>query len=286
MSPWSKIILTSRAPKMQGNRIGACFSALAAKGERALVCYVVTGYPDLKATEKAVDALVAGGADVIELGIPFSDPIADGPTIQQASHTALERGATPDKALAIAKSIRKKHPDLPLLVMTYANILVHAGVGKFMDKAKAAGIDGFILPDMPVEEAGEYIKSARKRNLATVFLASPNTSERRLEEIAKNSSGFMYLVSVYGITGTRKHFEDYTVEAVKRAKRAASGRIPVGVGFGISKPEHARFMASAGADAVIVGSAIVDRMSGAKGMMTANLKSFASSLKRALRSRA
>ncbi|MEM2141396.1 tryptophan synthase subunit alpha [Nitrososphaera sp.] len=265
------------------SRIEERFSALAKKGERALVCYVVAGYPDLAATEKAVDSLVAGGADIIELGIPFSDPIADGPTIQQASHSALESGVTPDKALAVAKSIRKKHPDLPLLAMTYSNILVHAGMEKFMDKAKASGIDGFILPDMPVEEAGEYLKSARERNLATVFLASPNTSEQRLKEIVENSSGFMYLVSVYGITGARKNFEDYTVEAIKRTRQAAGGRIPVGVGFGISKPEHARFMANAGADAIIVGSAIVDRMSGPKGKMQSSLKSFAASLKKALR---
>lgn len=268
---------------MQGNRIDARFSALARKGDRALVCYVVVGYPDLNATTKAVDALVAGGADIIELGIPFSDPIADGPTIQQASHAALEKGVTPEKALSVAKSIRKKHPDLPLLAMTYSNILVRAGVDDFMDRAKSAGIDGFILPDMPVEEAGDYLKAARERSLATVFLASPNTSEQRLKEIVENSSGFMYLVSVYGITGARKNFEDYTVQAVRRAKQAAAGRIPVGVGFGISKPEHVKFMASAGADAVIVGSAIVDRMSGPKGKMPSSLKSFAASLKRALR---
>ncbi len=268
---------------MQGNRIGACFSALAQKRDRALVCYVVVGYPDLNSTPKAVDALVAGGADVIELGIPFSDPIADGPTIQQASHFALEKGVTPDKALAVARGIRKKHPDLPMLVMTYSNILVRAGMDKFMDKAKSAGIDGFILPDVPVEEAGEYLKAARERSLATVFLASPNTSEQRLKEIVETSTGFMYLVSVYGITGARKNFEGYTAQAVKRAKEAAAGRIPVGVGFGISKPEHARFMASAGADAVIVGSAIVDRMSGPKGKMPSSLRSFAASLKKALR---
>lgn len=271
---------------MQGNRLEACFSALAQKGERALVCYVVAGYPDLNATEKAVDALVAGGADIIELGIPFSDPIADGPTIQQASHAALEKGATPEKVLAIAKTIRKKYPDLPLLAMTYSNILVRAGLEKFMDKAKSVGIDGFILPDMPVEEAGDYLKSARERNLAAVFLASPNTSELRLKEIVKNSTGFMYVVSVYGITGARKDFEDYTTEAIRRAKQAAVGKISVGVGFGISKPEHARFMARAGADAVIVGSAIINRMTGPRSKMSSNLKSFAASLKKALNSRA
>jgi tryptophan synthase alpha chain len=270
---------------MQGNRVDTRLAALAQKGQRALICYVVAGYPDLKTTEKAVDALVAGGADIIELGIPFSDPIADGPTIQQASHSALDKGVTPEKALATAKNIRRKHPDLPMLAMTYSNILVRAGMASFMDRAKAAGIDGFILPDMPVEEAGEYLKRARERKLATVFLASPNTSGQRLKEIVENSTGFMYLVSVYGITGARKNFEDYTALAIKRARQAAAGRIPVGVGFGISKPEHARFMTDAGADAIIVGSAIIDRMSGGKGRMAAELRLFAASLKKALKTR-
>lgn len=271
---------------MPASRIAARFGELAQKGERALICYVVAGYPDLKTTERVVDALVAGGADIIELGIPFSDPIADGPTIQKASHLALEKGVTPEKALQLAKGIRKKHPELPLLAMTYSNILVRAGLDSFMNKCKATGIDGFILPDMPVEEAGEYITKASGRGLATVFLASPNTSYARLEKIVENSTGFMYLVSVFGITGARKEFEDYTVAAVRRTKQAAGSKIPVGVGFGISRPEHAKFMIDAGADAVIVGSAIIDRISGPKAKMLKELKAFAASLKKACRARA
>ncbi|WP_337862885.1 tryptophan synthase subunit alpha [Nitrososphaera sp.] len=273
------------------DRIGATFRRLEQRGERALICYVVAGYPDAEATAGIVDALVAGGADIIELGIPFSDPIADGPTIQKASQAALDAGVTPEKALQIAKIVRKRHPDLPLLVMTYSNILVHAGWDGFLSKCRAAGIDGFILPDMPVEEAGEYTAKAAEHGMATVFLASPNTSPERLKEIASHSSGFMYLVSVYGITGARSSFEDYTKDAIKRAKEAAGHKIPVGVGFGISRPEHARFMAGAGADAIIVGSAIIDRIARAGGggrrqqtaMMLADLKSFAASLKKALK---
>lgn len=268
---------------MQENRVSATFGALARRGERALICYVVAGYPDIKTTADAVDALVAGGADIIELGIPFSDPIADGPTIQQASHKALDGGITPEKALALARAIRKKHPNLPLLAMTYSNILVRAGMDSFIARAREHGIDGFILPDLPVEEAGDYLAAARRHAMSTTFLASPNTSDDRLEKIAASSSGFMYLVSVYGITGARKAFEEYTAGAIARAKHAAGEKIPVGVGFGISTPAHAKFMFKAGADAIIVGSAIVDRVSKAKSRraMIKELQNFASSLKRA-----
>jgi tryptophan synthase alpha chain len=263
------------------SRISEAFRRL--DGKCALACYVVAGYPDVKATGDIIDALVAGGADIIELGIPFSDPIADGPTIQQASHLALEAGATPEKALAIARAVRKKHPALPVLAMTYSNILVRAGMDNFVTRAKDSGIDGFILPDLPVEEAADYLAAAKKHDMATVFLASPNTSEDRLRDIAAKSSGFMYLVSVYGITGARRNFEGYTAGAIKRAKDAAAGKIPVGVGFGISTPAHAKFMIGAGADAIIVGSAIVDRIAKAKNKraMFADLKAFAASLKKA-----
>jgi tryptophan synthase alpha chain len=268
------------------NRIEEKFAELAGKLERALICYVVAGYPDIKTSQKVIDALVRGGADIIEIGIPFSDPIADGPTIQAASHSALENGITPEKALQLAKAVRKKYPKLPLLAMTYYNILVHPGVEKFMSQSKACGIDGFILPDVPVEEALEYSAAASRLGLATVLLASPNTTPARLERIVGSSSGFLYLVSVYGITGARKSFEDYTLNAIKNVKQAAGGKVPVAVGFGISTPAHARFMIGAGADAVIVGSAIIDRISKAPGKsMLPELQAFARSMKQACKTR-
>lgn len=266
------------------NRISARFAALAENRECALICYVVAGFPDTATTVEVIDSLVEGGADIIEIGIPFSDPIADGPTIQRASQVALESGVTPIKTLKMVKQVRRRHPLLPLLVMTYSNIFVKPGWDEFICRCKVAGIDGFILPDMPVEEASEYLAKAAQSGMATVFLASPNTSEERLKKIAQSSSGFMYLVSIYGITGARRAFEDYTKQAVQRAKKAAGFRIPVGVGFGISTPEHARFMIDAGADAIIVGSAIVDRISDAKRNKKAMLKelqSFSASLKKA-----
>lgn len=264
------------------NRITQKFGELARKGECALVCYVVAGYPDVKTSQQVIDALAKGGADIIEIGIPFSDPIADGPTIQAASNSALKGGVTPEKALQLAKSVRKKHPELPLLAMTYSNILVRPGMEKFMSQAKVSGVDGFILPDMPVEEAGPYLAAASKLGLATVFLASPNTPQGRLEKIIDSTSGFLYFVSVYGITGARKSFEDYTLNAIRNVKHSADGRVPVAVGFGISTPAHAKFMIGAGADAVIVGSAIIDRMAKSTGKrMFSGLREFAKSMKKA-----
>jgi tryptophan synthase alpha chain len=264
------------------SRITEKFDELARRDERALVCYVVAGYPDVNTSHKVIDALVRGGADIIEIGIPFSDPIADGPTIQAASHSALERGITPEKALQISREVRKKYPKLPLLVMTYFNILVKPGVEKFMLRAKASGIDGFIVPDVPVEEAEVYLATASKLALATVFLVSPNTSQGRLQKIVDSSSGFLYLVSVYGTTGARKSFEDYTLNAIKNVKQAAVGKVPVAVGFGISTPSHARFMIGAGADAVIVGSAIIDRIAKSRsGKILSELQDFAKAMKKA-----
>jgi tryptophan synthase alpha chain len=265
------------------NRITAKISELANKSECALVCYVVAGYPDAKTTQEAIDALVAGGADMVEVGIPFSDPIADGPTVQAASNIALENGMTPEKALQLVKNIRKHYPALPLLVMTYCNILVRVGIEKFMMLAKEHGIDGFILPDLSIEESEEYSHVASKLGMSLVFLVSPNTAEARLKKIAESTSGFLYLVSVYGITGARKSVEDYTLDAIKNAKRFA-GEVPVAVGFGISRPAHAKLMINTGADALIIGSAIVDKISkwrNNKKRMLNELYQFAHSMKMA-----
>jgi tryptophan synthase alpha chain len=273
-----------KGKKMRGNRISDKFAELRERGEKAFVCYVVAGYPDIETSHKVIDALVKGGADIVEIGIPFSDPIADGPTIQAASHRALEGGITPEKALQLARAVRKKYPKLPLLAMTYYNILVRSGIEKFMWRARASGIDGFILPDVPVEEAQEYIATASKLGLATVFLASPNTPSIRLQKIVSSSSGFLYLVSVYGITGARKSFEDYTLNAIRNVRKVTEGKIPVAVGFGISTPAHVQLMIQGGADAVIVGSAIIDRiakMHGKKILLSSNLQNFARSMKEA-----
>ena len=248
------------AINLRNNRLVRKFQELSQRDERALICYVVAGYPDIDSTELIVATLVSAGADIIEIGIPFSDPIADGPTIQEASYDALVSGVTPEKCLGLAYAIRKRFPELPIIVMTYSNILLKTGFENFMIKSKSLGIDGFILPDMTIEESDCYIKQASRLGLATIFLASPNTSEHRMSSIVNRSSGFVYLVSVYGITGTRKSIEDYTLSTVKQAKRIAGSRLPVAVGFGINKPSHVRSVIEAGADAVIVGSAIVNKI--------------------------
>jgi tryptophan synthase alpha chain len=264
------------------NRIADKFSELAKRGERALICYIVAGYPDIATSKQVVDALVQGGADMIEVGIPFSDPIADGPTIQAASNVALKNGMTPDKALNLVRAVRKKHPTLPILAMTYSNILVRAGIQKFMYISKQCGLDGFILPDLPVEEADTYTAMASKLNIATVFLVSPNTPDRRLRNIADNSSGFLYLVSVYGITGARNSFQQYTLNTIRAVKQIAGAKVPLAVGFGISRPSHAKTMISAGAEAIIVGSAIVNKISNGSGTeMLIDLQNFTESMKKA-----
>lgn len=266
------------------NRLVRKFQDLSKRNERALICYVVAGYPDIDTTERILNTLASAGADIIEIGIPFSDPIADGPIIQEASYDALVRGTTPEKCLSLAHRIRKRFPDLPILVMTYSNILLKKGFEKFMIRSKSLGIDGFILPDMTIEESDCYIKQASGLGLATIFLASPNTSDQRMNSIVNRSSGFVYLVSVYGITGARKSFEDYTLCAIKQAKRIAGSRLPVAVGFGINKPSHVRSIIEAGADAVIVGSAIVNKIksnTNNKTKMLETLHSYVIEMKRA-----
>jgi tryptophan synthase alpha chain len=232
--------------------------SLGVKKEHLLICYAVAGYPDIKTTKDIVSAMIESGADIIEIGLPFSDPIADGPMIQEASFIALTHGITPDKALEIVKDIRQEFPNIPIVAMTYSNILLKVGFRKFMRKAKQSGIDGFILPDMPIEESHKYVKEASRLNLATIFLVSPNTNEERIRSIASKSSGFLYLVSVFGTTGIRKSFEDSTAKYVKDTKKIVGSSIPIAVGFGISNRSHAKFMINAGADAVIVASAIIN----------------------------
>jgi tryptophan synthase alpha chain len=267
----------------ENNRLIKKFQQLSEKNERALICYTIAGYPDIKTTEDIVSTIVSAGGDIIEIGIPFSDPIADGPIIQEASYQTLVKGITPEKCLTIVSNIRRKHSTLPILAMTYSNILLHNGFLNFMTMAKEKGIDGFILPDMAIEESGTYVDTASKLGLSTIFMVSPNTSSTRIESIINRSSGFLYLVSVYGITGVRRSVEGYTLEAIKKVKQISQAKIPVAVGFGISNPSQAKMMINAGADAIILGTSIINKIkhSPDKKKMLQDLHSFITSMKKA-----
>ncbi len=261
------------------SRIKEKFAELEAKNQKALISYIMAGFPNEKATISTIRGLIKGGIDIIELGFPFSDPLADGPVIQNASTISLEKGTKIAKFFNLVKKIRKE-TDIPLILMTYTNILYNKGYSKFIAEAKKAGIDGFILPDMSVEESKEYLQAA-KNNADTIFLISPNTSKTRIQKISKASSGFLYLVAVFGTTGVKTGIKKYTIDAIKQVKKQTKGKIPVGVGFGVSTPEDVKKYIKAGADAVIVGSAylkLIEKTS--QNQLEAKIASFTKSLKK------
>jgi tryptophan synthase alpha chain len=239
------------------NAINEAFQKAKALGNGALIGYITAGDPKPELTPKIADALIKGGVDILELGLPFSDPIADGPTIQAASVRALAAGTTPVKVLEIAKEIRQSH-DTPIVIMTYYNPVFRMGLDKFFSVAKQCMVDGVIVPDLPVEEADDYRKAASKFGVDTIFLAAPSTTDERLKRIVECSSGFLYLVSHFGVTGAKSAVEDSTIQLVKRVLPFTSGKIPLAVGFGVSKPEHVQRIIMAGADGVIVGSAFIN----------------------------
>lgn len=242
---------------MRMSRIQDKFASLQSKNQKALIAYAMAGYPNDSDTISIVRSLVKGGADIIEIGLPFSDPLADGPVIQNASFQALQKGMNLERFLRIVRRIRKE-TEIPLVLMTYSNLLYHIGYERFVTIVKKAGIDGIILPDMAIEEAGKYLKVLKRLGMDAIFLISPNTSKERIRRIAGVSNGFVYLVSVYGTTGgIQKQFQRYTIDAIKNAKEILGGRIPLGVGFGVNNPEQARSVLHAGADAIIVASAFL-----------------------------
>ena len=241
------------------SRIKEKFNELKIRKEKALISYIMVGYPTDNATLSAVKGLVKGGADIIELGFPFSDPIADGPTIQKASTGSLNNKTKIEKFFKLVKKIRKQ-TNTPLILMTYTNILYKQGYQEFIKRAKKAGIDGLILPDMSIEESKNYLAAAKSQKMDTIFLVSPNTKKDRLNKIANASSGFLYMVAVFGTTGVQTKIHQYTIDALKSTKQSVSGKIPVGIGFGISTGKDVKKYASYGADAIIVGSANIKIM--------------------------
>ena len=240
------------------NNVTRTFNNLKQKNEKALIGYIVGGYPALELSRKIIEQLIRSGVDIIEIGVPFSDPMADGPMIQDAFVKALNSGVTPKDCLNLVKSIREKHKETPLLLMTYSNILYSNGLEKFLIQSKNCDIDGFIVPDLNFEEADDYLNITTKLGLSTVFLTSPNTSIQRLRRIASLSTGFVYMVSVFGITGSRNKFEKYTFDSISRSKGIVSSHGKhLAVGFGISTPKDGQRMIESGADGIIVGSSLV-----------------------------
>jgi tryptophan synthase alpha chain len=226
-------------------------------GRKALVVYLCAGDPDLATTEQLVPALVEAGADVIELGVPFSDPLADGPTIQAASQRALLSGTSLSGVLELVGRLRASHCQVPLVLFGYVNPILRMGLEAFVHRAADAGADGILVPDLPLEEAGTLGDLAQARGLSLVLLAAPTTPPERLKAIGAATHGFLYFVSVTGVTGARAELPA-DLPAKLAAARAAT-KVPVAVGFGVSTAEQARALA-AHADAVVVGSALVDAL--------------------------
>jgi tryptophan synthase alpha chain len=234
-------------------RISRMFECLRKEGRKGLVAYLTAGDPAPERTPALVEALVRGGADLIELGVPFSDPIADGPVIQQAGERALRAGTTLSGVLRIASQIRERS-EVPLLLFTYLNPVMKYGVERLAADAARCGIDGCLLTDASVEEAHDYVAAMRRHNLDTVFLAAPTSTPRRLELVAKYSSGFVYLVSRTGVTGVQESISSQVAPLVAAVRKVTD--LPLAVGFGISRAEHVAELGRQ-VEAVVVGSAIV-----------------------------
>ncbi len=238
------------------NRIDGVFAVLRKKGKKALIPYVACGDPDIKFTEKLVSVLADSGADMVELGIPYSDPVADGPTIQKASVRALKGGVTLENIFALAGRLRKK-VDIPLIIMTYYNPVYVMGAENFVKKAAAAGVDGLIIPDLPLEEAYQLKTLADNNGINLIFLVAPTSTKERIQKISHVARGFIYCVSVAGVTGARQKVSNSLEGFLNRIRTQTS--LPLVVGFGISSPDTAQ-KAAQHADGVIVGSALIERI--------------------------
>jgi len=237
------------------NRIEKRFQELRSRGDKALVCFLTCGDPDFGTTANLVGEIAACGADIVELGVPFSDPLADGPSIQAASFRALEHGATVRGVFDNLREIRLGGCEVPIVLMTYFNPVQKYGLERFATDAAGAGADGVIITDLPPEEAADWKPAAEKAGLATIFLLAPTSTKERIELAAKLGSGFVYCVSRTGVTGARNDMPAELEKLVKTIKAASP--LPVVIGFGVSKPEHVSFVTRF-ADGAVVGSALVN----------------------------
>ena len=245
-------------------------------GHKAFIAYLTVGYPSLEATYQAASVLADNGCDIIELGIPFSDPLADGATIQKASYQALQQGVTPETCLEAAHQLRQRVA-VPLVFMSYYNPILSFGLEAFCQASEKAGIDGIIVPDLPPEEGGELEASTKKSKLDLIYLLTPTSTEERISLVAEKSRGFIYLVSLTGVTGARQTLPPGLEDFVQRVRQKAQQ--PLCVGFGVSNPEQAKRAARV-ADGIIVGSRLIQLME--QDATLSSLKSFTKSLREAL----
>ena len=260
--------------------VSDCFKSLKSRSQCALIPFITAGDPDLKTTAEALRVLDKSGADMIELGVPYSDPLADGPTIQAAATRALQKGVRWDNVLEMIKDVA---PQLkaPLILFIYYNPILNRGIEAFLKEIAEAGAQGLVVPDLPLEEAESLLKPAAAIGIEVILLVAPTSPKERIEAIAHQSQGFIYLVSVTGVTGMRTQIES-RVQDILQQMRTVTDK-PIGVGFGISEPEQAKQVKDWGADAVIVGSAVVKRL--AEGTPTEGLAAigeFCQSLKAAI----
>lgn len=241
-------------------RIQSTFAGLAGRGEGALIPFLMGGDPTFGESLRLLQAAVEAGADLLEVGIPFSDPLADGPTLQAAADRALAAGVTPGRVLELVAALRRVAPAVPVVLLTYYNVVLQRGLGRFLAEAREAGADGVILPDLPVDEAGEAAAACGAEGLACVLLAAPTSPPQRLARIARSGTGFLYCVSVTGVTGAKDTLSPALSEFLARARRLSP--LPLAVGFGISTPAQvARVLEQA--EGAIVGSALVERAAAA-----------------------
>lgn len=239
------------------NRIDQKFKELKAKKKKAFIPFITAGYPDLKTTEKLVLELEKNGADIIELGVPFSDPIADGLVIQASSYEALKEGVTLKKILLLVEKLRKK-TQVPLCLMSYCNPILHYGEERFIREARKAGVDGVIIPDLSFEERPFFLKAAEREGLHVVLFVAPTTPLERARLIARSAKGFIYFVSLTGVTGARRSLPPDLASQLRAVKRVAGG-VPICAGFGVSDASQVHYL-SGFCDGVIVGSAIINKI--------------------------
>ncbi|MEK6949979.1 MAG: tryptophan synthase subunit alpha [Nanoarchaeota archaeon] len=231
------------------------FKELKKRKQGALVAFAVIGDPDYKTSLEIVKKIIDSGTGILELGIPFSDPIADGPTIQAADIRALKNGMNTDKAFDFLSEIRNYNKKIPIGLLVYGNLILQRGIGKFYSDAAKSGVNSVLAADVPIEEADDYIKAAKDNKVDTVFIISPLTSDERIKKISEKTTGFVYVAGRLGVTGARSTLEESTLTLIKKITKITNK--PLCVGFGISKPEHVKAVIKAGADGAIVGSAIV-----------------------------